>query len=359
MATPVDPSLYCAFSASYPEDDWISAVHIENQRAEVLLDVSWEAYAAAGYRDETARIVEAAQGDVLTISVTVSAGSSSWDQYLSWGHAIGLAELTKVADLYGGDGCPWTHTFDWTVPAADTGAYLISFWEHYGDFGAACGDHDYAERVDFTLWIEDKTYPDPDEWAWTEPAPAGVIAYPAALRVPRVLQRIYALVLSADGLPDLEVPASTILMRLRDTDASYVRATIPDPTRWTAGILARTDGQMHIYPGTIDEAGARVLDESMIYANINSVYFDVGSGNTLTLAGTRYRTTSAPASRRLDHVFRVAKDEEDHWTVEAAADPALMPGDTIVTDTGSFVADLVTVTITRDNAVMTAEGEGV
>jgi len=359
MSTPVDPSLYCAFSASYPEDDWISAVHIVNQRAEVLLDVSWEAYAAAGYRDETARIVEVVPGDVLTISVTVEAGDSRWSQYLSWGHTIGLAELTKVADLYGGAGCPWTHTFDWTVPEGPAGAHMISFWEYYGGFGPACVGDNYAERVDFTLWLTAAPYPDPDEWAWAAPAPSAAITYPAALRVPRVLQRIYALILSSAGLPDLEVPASTILLRLRDTNASYVRATIPDPTRWTAGILARTDGQMHIYPGTIDEAGARVLDESMIYANINSVYFDVGSGNTLTLAGTRYRTTSAPASRRLDHVFRVAKDEEDHWTVEAAADPALMPGDTIVTDTGSFVADLVTVTITRDNAVMTAEGEGV
>ncbi|HEB84051.1 MAG TPA: hypothetical protein ENI92_03520, partial [Bacteroidetes bacterium] len=354
MSYPVDPSGYCAFSADWPEDDWISAVRVVNQRAEVLLDVSWGSYAPTGYRDATAHIIEAAPGDVLTISVTVEAGSSSWDQFLSWGHAIDLPELTKVADLYGGAGCPWTHTFDWTVPAG-SGAYLISLWEHYGDYGEGCGVTEYGERVDLTLFLPE-TVP-PAVGVGNAHAPTGIAAYPAAVTVPRVVQRIYAVILSADGLEDFEVPASLITLRLRDTDASYVSAVIPDPTRWTDEIMARKDGTMHIWSGVIDEAGARTLMAEMIYCNVQNFYFNLGAGNVLTIAGTRYRTNSAPTVRRLDHVSHVERDEAGRYTVTAALDPGLLPGDTAMIEGAGILADLVRVTIRHNHAEMTVEGE--
>jgi len=362
MSYPVDPSAFCAFSVTYPGYTWVSAVRIENQAAEVLLDVSYEEAPATGYLDATANIVEASPGDTLSIRVTVSALLASFDQYVSFGHTLQSDDLVAVDDLGHTDGqTTWTHNFDYLVPAADEGAHLLSFWENYDAYTTGCGTKKYASRVDFTLWLTPGAV-EPVEvpvavGVGIAHAPVGVAAYPAAVTVPRVVQRIYAVILSADGLEDFEVPASLITLRLRDTDASYVSAVIPDPTRWTDEILARKDGTMHIWSGVIDEAGARTLVEEMIYCNVQNFYFNLGAGNVLTIAGTRYRTNSAPTVRRLDHVSHVERDEAGRYTVTAALDPDLRPGDTALIDGAGVLADLVRVTIRHDHAEMTVEGE--
>ncbi len=153
-ATSVNVDNYRYFSASSPEDDWISGIHIEDQNGNILLDTSTPTASSTGYRNMTDQIIEANPGDELTITVDVDAGSS-WTQALSWGHDINsLGSLEKVSDLYSAS-APYTYTYTWTVPD-QPGNYLMSWWEHYSDFDSWYGDHGYAERQDFTLHINDE-----------------------------------------------------------------------------------------------------------------------------------------------------------------------------------------------------------
>jgi len=170
-------------------------------------------------------------------------------------------------------------------------------------------------------------------------------------------QKVFVVIIKADGLPDFEVPVSTITLRLRDGGASYVSCTIPDPTSYTSDILDRIDGRMHIYSGIVI-AGIRTLEE-LIYANIQTVYFDQGSNNLLTLSGTRYATNSNPKTAALAGVSRISKDDNDRFTVRCSFDPFIKPGDTVTAQGETIESDLVIGAITAAGAYMDVEGIGV
>ena len=347
---PIDASQFCSFTVSVPEDDWISAVYIINQKAEVLLDVSYASYSETGYRDATDNIIVCTPGDVLTISVTVEAGSAGWDQALSWGHTILSEDLEKVADLFLSDGCPWTHTFDWTVPEAP-GTHMISFWEHYGNFDDGCGGFNYAERQDYTLVIIATA---DTECTWTDYAPVGTAVIPVAAPT----KDVFIVILKHEGKEDFELPVSTILIRLRDISASYIRVTVPDPLSYTTDILDRINGRMHIYGGMETIASGRLLEE-LIYANIQNVYFTRSdTRNLLTLAGTRFRTYSSPKSVSLNNIFSLRVDDEGRYNVRCALDHFVRPQDTVALSGGeSFTVKFIAANIQHDNAWMDVEGE--
>jgi hypothetical protein len=187
--------------------------------------------------------------------------------------------------------------------------------------------------------------------AWIDYAPRVRWVLPAATPT----QRVFVVVLSADGLCDYELPVSTIMVRLRDTDGSYVRCTVPDPVRFTAEILPRAAGRMTIFGGEKESDGTRHLEE-ILYANIQRIYLDEGNTNVLTLAGTRYQTFSSPRAVTLTGISQLALSSRGRYTARAALDFFLRPGDRVTAAGVSFTADLVTLAIRAADAVMTVEG---
>ena len=326
--SPIDATQFCSFSASTPEDDWISDVYIANQRGEVLLDVSYGSFASTGYRDATDSIIVCSPGDILTISVTVNAGSSSWDQWLSWGHTVLTADLVTVADLYGGSGCPWTHTYDWEVPD-ETGTFLVSWWEHYGDYGAGCGDHSYAERQDYTLVIVD-----------------------SSLEIPETTR--IECKLTASGLDDLTLPVSFVTVRMRHQIASYMSWTLPDPLPWTDQIIARIGGNMLLYCAEPGEPLGLVLRTFL-----RNIYFTKNADKMiLTLAGDRQISFASVIDQTtLEKIIQKRKVYSGELTFESAPDFSLTPRYTVDVGGGvEIVLDTVFFNIDKENATMTISG---
>ncbi len=218
---------YCSFEATLvPEDEWIAAVHIENQDGRVLLDSQTPNPSPTGYRDGTELIVDCSPGDVLTISVTVDAEDTTWVESLSWGHTIYTQDLVTVEDLYESDGCPWTHTYQWTVPD-EPGNFLMSWWVHYDGFDEPCGDTDFGERQDFTLNIAEVAVVYEESGERVSPAvDISEVAYVEASRV----------------LFDLNLPAGTDGMIELSTDGTtYETVASGDPVPF----VAKGEGNEH------------------------------------------------------------------------------------------------------------------
>ena len=188
------------------------------------------------------------------------------------------------------------------------------------------------------------------EWAFEDTAPRLKWAIPVNLPT----QRIFVGILKATGKDDYEVPISAITIRLRDVSASYISCTIPDPVSYTSDILERIPGRIYIYAGELS-AGVRHLEE-LIYANIQNVYFNEGSTNTLVIAGTRFITHQVSAVQNLSGVMTVSRNENNRYKIRCATDFFVKPTDIAVYGDVSFTADLVTHTITAQNAYMDVEG---
>lgn len=185
-------------------------------------------------------------------------------------------------------------------------------------------------------------------WQYNAPRPSWV--EPAELT-----QKIYLVILKADGYADFELPVSSILMRLRDAQGSYIRVTVPNPTGYTDAILDRTGGRMHIYGGFKTEDGIRQVEE-IIYANIQNMYFNTGGSNVLVLAGTRYMTHSNPREVSIAGASKITKDEAGRFSVRAPMDLFCRPLDIATVDGGTFEVDLMTCVILSADAYMDVEG---
>jgi len=151
-------------------------------------------------------------------------------------------------------------------------------------------------------------------------------------------------------LDDLELPVSTITLRLRHISASYIRATVPDPLRYTSAILTRMSERMYIYQD----------GEEIIYANPQNIFFTRGEkSNVLNIAGTRFITHSSPQTVNLSGISNIKKDGLGRFSVDCVFDNNVKPNDTAVLpdDRGQFTIDFINVTITKDQAVMNVQGE--
>lgn len=349
MATPIDAGLFCSFSVSDPGGDWISAIHIEDQDENVLLDVSYASYAENGYRDATDNIIACHPGDILKISVTVDADSSSWTQSLSWGHSIYSEDLETVADLHSLNGCPWTHIYYFEVPD-NPGVFLVSWWEHYDGYDSGCGTYTYAERQDYTLWIIDLSVPATAE-TWQDFSPSAYKPPPAV----EASRNILVVSLQADGLDAVLVPAASIQIRFRHVSASYVQVGVTDPLSYASQIVPRLDGRMYIFTGYETSSGATWLEE-LIYANIQNMYFTRSNRGSLTLTGTRYITFSDPQARNLDNIFKLRIDGGGKHKVRCAYDNNIRPRDTVTLPDGrSFIVGFMSVFLSGDTAWMNVE----
>jgi hypothetical protein len=187
-------------------------------------------------------------------------------------------------------------------------------------------------------------------WTWNDYAPRVLWSLPAAIPT----RKVFIVTLSADGLAAFEVPVSTITLRLRDTAASYVRCTVPDPLRYTADILPRARGRMTIYGGLATADGARQLEE-LLYANIQRIHFDRGTTDTLSITGTRYQTHANPRAVTLAGVSDVSL-ARGRYAARAALDLFVRPGDTVTAAGRTFTADLIHITIRAAEASMLVEG---
>jgi hypothetical protein len=81
----------------------------------------------------------------------------------------------------------------------------------------------------------------------------------------------------------------------------------------------------------------------------------MGSSNVLTISGTRYATHNNPRSVTLAGVSR-AERSNGRMKVRAAMDLFVRPQDIATIDLGVFTVDLVSITITQNDARMDVEG---
>lgn len=195
-----------------------------------------------------------------------------------------------------------------------------------------------------------RAVPKPEEWACKEVPPRTKWWFLATYSA----QKIFVVVLKADGLSDLELPVHTITIRMRDVRASYLNCMIPDPVAYTDAILERADGQMHLYGGELTMDGVRHLEE-LIYGNVDNIYFGVGSGNMLTLTGLRYITHENPAPVEIEAPIKIKRDR-GRTSVRSALDFFTKPTDIVTVDGESFTADLITRVMTPRDAYMDIEG---
>jgi hypothetical protein len=189
-----------------------------------------------------------------------------------------------------------------------------------------------------------------DSWATEDIAPR--VKWRVLPALPR--QRVFIAVLRATGLEDYEAPASSIIIRLRDTNGSYIGVTIPDPESYTDDILLRTSGRVHIFAGEI-VGGVRQVEELM-YGNIQNIYFNQGSNNVLTMAATRFITHRNPTAQTLSGVSKIRKSEDGRYSLRCAVDFFLKPTDTASYGSLSFVVDMISYVLTAQNAYMDVEG---
>ena len=187
---------------------------------------------------------------------------------------------------------------------------------------------------------------------WDDIAPRARWTVPVA--VPR--QRVFVVVLRAEGVDDYELPVSTIVMRIRDVRATYIRVTVPDPTRFTDEIMARTSGSIVILAGEMTADGTRHLEE-LTYANIQNLYYHRGTNDMLTLAGTRYVTHRNPNEMEISGVIEIAKDRRGRYRVRSGVDFFLRPGDIVSALGETFTADYIGVVIAGSSIYMDIEGE--
>jgi hypothetical protein len=188
------------------------------------------------------------------------------------------------------------------------------------------------------------------EYGWNDYAPRPKWSIPIA--IPR--QKIFLAVIKADGAEDFEIPVSTITIRLRDVLGSYISVTVPNPELYTADIIARIPGRVHILAGELVNGIDQT--EELIYGNVQNIYFNQGQSNTLTVAATRFITHRNPAAQTLIGVSNIRRDENGRFRVRCATDFFVKPTDTITYGDISFTADLISHTITAQNAYMEVEG---
>jgi hypothetical protein len=190
------------------------------------------------------------------------------------------------------------------------------------------------------------------QWAFKSIAPRARRSVPVA--TPK--QKIFIVILRADGLDDFELPVSTLTMRMRSVKASYVRVTVSNPLEQADNILPRMGGRMIIYAGEKTADGERHLEELM-YANLQNIYYSEGrNSSVLTLTGTRFITYSNPVAQTPAKISRISCDDQGRYAVQTIMDWLVRPGDTIHTDGGSFTADLVSHVALHNNAHTTIEG---
>lgn len=172
--------------------------------------------------------------------------------------------------------------------------------------------------------------------------------YRWAIQEPETGQTIYRFYLD-----DLVIPVSSIQMRRRDGDPTYIAVVVPSSDYDTdeAAINARAGGVMVVKRGFRFQDGREQLEE-IGRATIESM----GGSKTaisgeINLTGHKTITNSAPKTVELEGAsYRNITDGKRRY--RCVPDNFLEPGDTVIINGESFIVGAITYTIDADSERM-------
>jgi len=151
-----------------------------------------------------------------------------------------------------------------------------------------------------------------------------------------------------NGLPDLVLPISSFQSRRRSGTDSYLKVTSPSLELYDAA-AARPDGDVvvtlaHLVNGTVIPQGevARV--------NFGDLGFSKeANAQTVTLSGTKQVTYASPKAVAPTSATSLSLSGGKWRAGIAIPDISINPGDTVTVGSASFVAGLITTSVSIDS----------
>ena len=157
-------------------------------------------------------------------------------------------------------------------------------------------------------------------------APAPRFALPAVL----AWQTVYRCILSADGLPDYEVPIKSVQMRRRDGEPTMISVVVPDAMTYLAACEDYRDGYLTVWAGMRAGDGTENLAE-LERVVLESVAYDHGvQSSSLTLSGYRTQSTANPRTVTVSGGRYYGLQADGRAKIRANVNQWLRPGDTVI-----------------------------
>jgi len=270
----------------------------------------------------------------------------------SWAEATTLYDgaISGASGLSPGDWCAWHDFTDW----GEFDAYRIEIHSAYIYAGA-------FDRVSIQEF-EFKEYQAPIEVVGVT---AGALESVATLTgLPRVpfkanatlsagtiqattiprTRQFWRVTLTghADGVANVELPASSVQVRARSGDPTYLQATIPG-MEYATQIADRENGQIVVEIVYKDSDGNVLQAEEIARVDMDAINtYEGGQSRSITIEGRRTTTHAAKAVTLTGTTYRSLAYGRLSCRV-AKPDPYLRPGDTVTTDHGdTFAVDSIT-----------------
>jgi len=156
-----------------------------------------------------------------------------------------------------------------------------------------------------------------------------------------VAQIIYTFTLT--GSPDVVIPVSSIQMRRRDGEPTYINVVIPHKD-YAAIVAARSSGEMVIKKGYRFADGSTSLQE-IARADLDQIRVDRGGRNaSISLIGYKTVENTVPKTVELSGAsYRAYAGAKRRY--RCAVDLWLQPGDTVQINGEEFTAGMISYTI--------------
>lgn len=163
-------------------------------------------------------------------------------------------------------------------------------------------------------------------------------------------QTVYIFRLSATGLETVTIPVSSVQMRRRDGEPTYMAVTVPS-SAYSEQIAARADGEMIVYQGARFADGSMQLQE-IARADLEDIRPDQGAHSyTVSLAGHRTVSNTDPKIVELVGTSYI-NTTDGKRRYRCAVNPWIAPGDTAVAAGASFTVGYISYTISTRGGQM-------
>jgi len=146
----------------------------------------------------------------------------------------------------------------------------------------------------------------------------------------------------ADGVANIELPTSSVQVRARSGDPTYLQATIPGMA-YADEIADRENGQIVVEIVYKDSSGNVLQAEEIARVDMSAINtYEGGNSSSIVIEGRRTTTHAAKAVTLVGTTYRSLAYGRISCRI-ATPDPYLRPGDTVTTDQGdTFEVDSIT-----------------
>jgi len=160
----------------------------------------------------------------------------------------------------------------------------------------------------------------------------------------------------ADGLSDLTLPVSSIQMRMRTEQQTYVGVIIPDVDNYSASITARSNGEIIVYLKAYVN-GVESLSQELISVAFETIATYKGATNqSIQISGHKTITFASYTIPLRNVTYRSLQQNGKLRFRCAEPDFYLRPNMTVTYDTDEIVIDYITYAINANSATMELTG---